>query len=59
MRYTLLVPNWADRYQEDSLAPYGYLSNAIKIYSNEKEWFIFTINTFTKSIRILAKIWAK
>lgn len=56
MRYTLLVPNWADRYQEDSLAPYGYLSNAIKIYSNEKEWFIFTINTFTKSIRILAKI---
>ena len=36
MKYTLLVPNWADRYQEDSLALYGYLSVATEIYSNKK-----------------------
>ena len=56
MKYTLLVPNWADRYQEDSLALYGYLSVAAEIYSNKKEWFIFTTYTFTKSIRIFEKI---
>lgn len=48
MRYTLLVPNWADRYQEDSLAPYGCLSNAIKIYSNEKGVVYFYYKHFHK-----------
>lgn len=59
MRYTFLVPNWADRYQGGSSVLYGYLSIAIKIYSNEKEWFIFTMYTFTTSMRILAKIQSK
>lgn len=56
MRYTLLDPNRADKYQEDSLALYVYLSNAIEIYWNEKGWFLYT---FTKSIRILPKVIGK
>lgn len=53
MRYTLLDPNRADKYQEDSLALYEYLSNAIEIYRNEKKWFLYS---FTKSNRILPKV---
>ena len=40
---SFLVPNWADRYLADSLARYGYLSIAMKIYLNKNELHILII----------------
>lgn len=51
MRYTLLDPNRADKYQEDSLALYVYLSNAKEIIEMKRSGFYTLLQSPTGSSR--------